>query len=162
MTTPINGKICVIRNIVNTDVFVFSLTPNRDVFKRFAQIKKLVNNYKTSTHKDTDEYSKLYSSFLELGSDWLKWYIDVLEIVESNYTLRERQYYYSIRIGTLNKNYIGMVPDSRQLKDNISVVSSTPSRYNSVPNSPRHLSAPDSIRDALEASRFPSESSTLL
>jgi hypothetical protein len=138
---PIIGKICVIRNTITPDIYVFSLTPNRDLFKRFTQIKNLINKYK----KDTDtqsvtvgDYSKFYALFTELGSDWNKFYVDIVEVVESCYTLRERLYYYSIRIGTLNANYIGLVPDSRLLKDNISVVSSTvPSRYNSVPNSPR-------------------------
>jgi hypothetical protein len=130
------GKICVIRNTITPDIYVFSLTPNRDLFKRFTQIKNLINKYK----KDTEDYSKFYALFTELGSDWNKFYVDIVEVVESCYTLRERLYYYSIRIGTLNANYIGLVPDSRLLKDNISVVSSTvPSRYNSVPNSPRAL-----------------------
>jgi hypothetical protein len=131
---PIIGKICVIRNTITPDIYVFSLTPNRDLFKRFTQIKNLINKYK----KDTEDYSKFYALFTELGSDWNKFYVDIVEVVEPCYTLRERLYYYSIRIGTLNANYIGLVPDSRLLKDNISVVSSTvPSRYNSVPNSPR-------------------------
>jgi hypothetical protein len=133
-TTPITGKICVIRNTITPDIYVFSLTPNRDLFKRFTQIKNLINKYK----KDTEDYSKFHALFISLGSDWNKFYVDIVEVVEACFTLRERLYYYSIRIGTLNANYIGLVPDSRLLKDNISVVSSTvPSRYNSVPNSPR-------------------------
>ena len=144
--TSNNGKVCIIRNVINTDVFVLSLTPKRDLLKRFTQIKNLINNYK----KETDEYSKLHSSFLHLGSDWDKWYIDIIEVVEPCYTLRERLYYYSIRVGTLNKNYIGLVPDTRLLKDNISVVSSTPSRYNSVPNSPRNRIPINTTLQALE------------
>ena len=151
---PIIGKICVIRNTITPDIYVFSLTPNRDLFKRFTQIKNLINKYK----KDTEDYSKFHALFTELGSDWNKFYVDIVEVVETCYTLRERLYYYSIRIGTLNANYIGLVPDSRLLKDNISVVSSAvPSRYNSVPNSPRAFHSVNRLTTNTETPSFPLE-----
>jgi hypothetical protein len=136
MTTAVNGKICIIRNTLNNDVFVFPLSPKRDLFKRFAQIKNLINSYSTSNHRDTDEYAKLHKSFSELGSDWTKWFVDILEVVEPHYTLKERLYYYSIRLGSLNNNYIGLVSDPQYLRDNVSN-SQPSSRLSSLPPSPK-------------------------